>query len=192
MVEYVPFEEGIEVNGATVMSVVDGMGSFKKMALSYLGEAGLTDVVGDTEHWYSQKDWLQAFKRISEKIGTNTLNNIGKKIPENAVFPPEVDNIVAGLGAIDVAYHMNHRNKAGEVLFNPENGEIKEGIGNYIMEKTGEKQVKVTCKNPYPCDFDKGIVHAMARRFEPYSNIIHDEGQCRKHGKDACTFTVTW
>ena len=53
------------------------------------------------------------------------------------------------------------------------------------------------CKNPYPCDFDKGIIKAVAKKFKPKDsvNIIveHDESApCRKKGADSCTYLVSW
>ena len=117
MGSYVVFEEGMEVNGGTIMAVVDGLGTFTLIAQKILAENKLSDIKADFEHWYSQQDWLNAFKTISEKVGINTLYEIGRKIPENAEFPPEIDNIEKALASIDVAYHMNHRNAKGEILF---------------------------------------------------------------------------
>jgi len=188
------FEKGIEVNGTTIMSVVEGMGGQSSMGLQFLEEAGLTDVVGDDQHWYSQQKWLDAFRNISEKIGPFTLLQIGRKIPENAVFPPEIDDIVKALSAIDVAYHLNHRNAAGQVLFDPATGVMLEGIGHYGFEKVADKNKAILeCQNPYPCDFDRGIIHTMAMRFNNWAAVVHDDDKpCRKDGADSCTYVVTW
>ncbi|MFW9917657.1 MAG: hypothetical protein ACFFGZ_18800, partial [Candidatus Thorarchaeota archaeon] len=111
MAQFKAYEKGVEVNGTTIMAVVDGMGAFRRMANVFLTQAGLPDsIVPDATHWYSQQRWLDAFWLISERIGPNTLYMIGTKIPKNAVFPPEIDSIEKGLASIDVAYHMNHRN----------------------------------------------------------------------------------
>jgi len=196
MAQFVPFEDGVEVNGTTIMSVISGMGAFEKMAKKFLTDAGLPEEIEQSEDaWYSQQQWLDAFRLIAKKIGSNTLKQIGKKIPENAVFPPSVKDVTSALQAIDVAYHMNHRNKAGEVLFNPEaNPPFKEGIGHYEYEKVdGKNMAIVTGNNPYPCDFDHGIVMAMGKKFNPTASINHDDGSpCRKNGADTCKYIVTW
>jgi hypothetical protein len=85
------------------------------------------------------------------------------------------------LGSIDVAYHMNHR--GGE-------------IGHYAFTKSTPTTGVVVCGDPYPCEFDHGIVEASARKFAPpkvVASVRHDEAQpCRsKHG-ESCTYHVSW
>ncbi|MFC2137727.1 hypothetical protein ACFLTE_06090 [Bacteroidota bacterium] len=77
---------------------------------------------------------------------------------------------------------MNHRNGS---------------IGNYKYEKTGEKSAIITCTNPYPDDFDKGIISAMARRFKPATssivNVKVDETKpARSKGGEETTYTIKW
>ncbi len=180
MAQFIPFATGVEVNGETVLSVVDGMGSFQERALRILAEHGIINP--QPGKWYSQKAWLDAFRSISEKMGGTTLLAIGRKIPENAKFPPEIDTLEKALASIDIAYHMNHR--GGE-------------IGHYRYEQTGNKSGRMICHNPYPDDFDRGIVDAVARKFKPKDailvNVIHDDSQpCRKKGDDSCTYLVSW
>lgn len=170
---------GTQVNGQTVLSVVDGMGVFKSQALAILKNNGIVDPQPD--QWYSQQAWLDAFQTIAEKLGPSTLFQIGKKIPENAVFPPEINTIEGGLAAIDVAYHMN--NRGGE-------------IGHYGYKSTGPRSAKMECNNPFPCDFDRGIITAMALRFAPNGSppkVQHDNAQpCRKTGGNSCTYLISW
>lgn len=170
----------VEVNGETVDSILDGMGAARSKGLEILARHHIKDP--KPGQWYKQQDWLDSFKEIAETIGPATLNAIGQKIPENAKFPPAIDTIEKALAAIDMAYHMNHR--SGE-------------IGHYTFEKTGEKSGKMTCKNPYPCAFDRGIVEAMAKRFKPktslFAQVKHDDSQpCRTKGADSCTYLITW
>ena len=180
MAQFKAFAPSVEVNGETVLSVVNGMGIYKKQSIEFLEKNGINNP--QPGQWYSQQAWLNAFKEISETIGPKTLFAIGKAIPENAKFPPEIDSIEKGLSAIDVAYHMNHR--GGE-------------IGHYKFESTGYNSGKMVCKNPYPCEFDKGIIESMAQKFKPKDSIMafveHDNSQpCRKKGADSCTYLISW
>ncbi|MDH3346481.1 MAG: hypothetical protein OEM02_00075 [Desulfobulbaceae bacterium] len=180
MAQFNALAMGVEVNGETVLSVIDGMGVFKAQAIKILEENGVTNPTPGM--WYKQQAWLDAFKYIAEEIGPSTLFNIGRKIPENAQFPTDIDNIKEALSAIDIAYHMNHR--GGE-------------IGHYTFESTGQKSGLVTCNNPYPCDFDKGIIESMARKFQPADSIMivvsHDQSaECRTNGGKTCIYKVTW
>lgn len=176
---FVASSSKVEVNGETVYAIVDGVGGFKAKALKILEDNGISDPKAGL--WFSQQAWLNAFKTIAEQIGNSTLYAIGQKIPENAKFPPEINDIHKALSAIDVAYQMNHRNGS---------------IGHYVYEKTGERSVKFTCTNPYPDEFDKGIIVAMAKKFKPpiaNLKVVIDESQpIRMKGGDSTTFLVTW
>ncbi len=169
----------VEVNGETIYSIIDGMGVFKTTAINILKDCGIVDP--KPGQWYNQQSWLNAFKMISEKVGESTLYNIGQKIPENAQFPPEIDNIHKALSAIDIAYHMNHRNGY---------------IGEYKYEKTGERSAKITCTNPYPDEFDKGIIYQMGVKFAPAgANVavkIDSSVQVRSKGSDSTVYHVSW
>lgn len=195
--EFVAFEKGIEVNGQTVNAVVDGFRAFSGMASDYLAGVGIGEKGPDglvhlqPDGWYSQEAWLEAFRRISETVGQSVLFQIGQAIPRNAQFPPFVKDAHSAVQAIDVAYHMNHR-KAGQVMFDPEKGTMLEGIGHYGYERSADgKTIISVCRNPYPCQFDKGIVTAMARRFEAKAVVQHDDkAPCRHKGADACTYLV--
>jgi hypothetical protein len=194
MAQFTALVQGVEVNGETVLAVIDALSTFKTQALNILAKSGINQP--EAGKWYSQQAWLDSFCIISEQVGTATLFLIGKKIPENANFPSHIDNIVAGLQAIDVAYHMNHR-LAGDPMFNPRTGRMMEGIGHYHFEKMAETKARMLCDNPYPCDFDRGIIEAMTTKFKPVNSLLvrvtHDNtAPCRKKGADACTYLVEW
>ncbi|OHD57126.1 MAG: hypothetical protein A2Y33_09380 [Spirochaetes bacterium GWF1_51_8] len=197
--QYRVFENGIEVNGTTVFSIVDGFRNFKIMASKYLLEQGIGEKGSDgvavinKDAWYSQEKWLKAFENIGKEVGSGTLFQIGLKIPENAIFPPWVKDIDTAIKSIDVAYHMNHR-KNNIPLFDPSTGNMKEGIGHYGFERLSSKNMIISeCNNPYPCDFDKGIITAMAKKFELKASVTHlDSAPCRKNGTNSCTYIITW
>ena len=177
-----PFEASspnVEVNGETVLAVVAGMGSFAERAHRILAGHGIQDPKPGS--WHKQQAWLDAFKEISDRLGPATLYQIGMKIPEKAKFPPEIKTIDQALRAVDQAYKMNHR--GGE-------------IGSYEFRPTGQRSAEMVCRNPYPSDFDRGIIHAMANRFKPEGGFVQVEldGSIpnRKTSGEACTFKITW
>jgi hypothetical protein len=196
--QFKAFEPGIEVNGQTVYSVVDGLGSFKTMAYDVLLSVGIgsgskTAYQIVMDGWYSQESWLQAFERIAKDIGDATLKQIGIKIPENAKFPPWVKDIDSAIKSVDIAYHMNHR-KDRVVMFDPNTGKMLEGIGHYGYERITDKKMIISeCKNPYPDAFDHGILTTMAKKFELRASVVHDDSKpCRKNGAESCTYIITW
>ena len=197
--QFKPFEPGIEVVGQTVYAIVDGFGAFSLMAGRFLlaegigqddGSGGAT-IVPDL--WYSQTAWLRAFEKISTEVGDSALLLIGLKIPTNARFPPWVIDIDSAVRSVDVAFHLNHR-KHGQVMFDPDTGNMLEGIGHYGYERSpGRNLITSVCNNPYPCSFDRGILTTMARRFVSGATVVHDDGQpCRKRGEESCTYRVSW
>ena len=86
MAQFKAMAPDVEVNGETVLSVVDGVGAFKSAAHRILSNNGIADP--QPGQWYPQQSWLSAFKEIAETTGENTLYTIGLKIPENAAFFP--------------------------------------------------------------------------------------------------------
>ena len=192
MAQFIAFEDGITVNGQTILSVVNALekAKAKDIALDVLAENNLINI--EDKKWYKQIDWLNTFKSISEEMGETILFFIGKSIIDSAEFPPEIDDLEKGLASIDIAYHMNHQ-KGGKQMLNPENGEKLNGIGSYKVTEVQDNQIKMVCENPYPCDFDRGIITSMSRKFEPLAEVKLDPStKGRKEGKKSSTYVITW
>lgn len=182
MAQFVSFADGVEVNGQTVLAIVNALEAGRATRFKILQKHGINDP--NPNGWYSQQAWLNAFREISEALGVHTLFAIGEAIPENAIFPPEIDNLQKALSSIDVAYHLNHR--GGE-------------IGHYtLMDFNSEKRIAImVCNNPYPSEFDRGIISTMVRKFVPSTSYIYDVQldpfkETRLKGADSCTYIITW
>jgi hypothetical protein len=193
------FEPGIEVSGNMISSTIEGFKRYPSVVMKYLARFGIiSKSQGKPEDlnrdgWYKLDDWLAAYEHIANEVGVNSLYGIGKSVPENAVFPPHISDIHSAIASIDAAYHMNHR-KNGALMFNPETGQMLDGIGHYRYQPVAnERRIICVCENPYPCEFDRGLVSAMAARFEPLARTVHDnEAPCRKKAADSCTLIVSW
>jgi hypothetical protein len=179
MAQFKAFAPNVEVNGQTVLAIVAGMSWSQSEGLKILARHGIDEP--QPELWYSQQAWLDSFSEIAETIGPHTLYQIGTKIPESAKFPPNIISLEQGLASINVAYHLNHR--GGE-------------IGSYQLLNVADNQATMVCHNPYPCDFDRGLIVATAQHFAPSGaavNIQHDTSQgCRKLGAESCTYLIDW
>ena len=192
------FEPGVEVFGASVGAFIDAFKLFPSVVLKCLVKNGIGTMVGknveiDRGRWYPQEAWLAAWEEIATSVGPRACYTIGRQVPKHAVFPPTVTDVKAAIASIDVAYHMNHR-KNGKPMFDPGTGQKTKGIGSYGFEPVrGEKKIKSLCENPYPCDFDRGLIAEVAARFELQSRVVHDDGApCRSKGGSSCTYTVSW
>jgi hypothetical protein len=177
MVHLEPIEKTVEVNGQTVRAFVDGVpGTFEDKALKILAENGIENP--ESDNWYPQGAWLDAFEEVANSIGESTLNTIGTSIPENAEWPPGVDGVVDGIESIDHAYHQNHRGGT---------------IGHYDAEQVDDSTVHVECTNPYPCSFDQGIIEAVSREFSDELVRVDEVGDtCRNDGGEKCVYEVSW
>lgn len=183
MAQFIAFNKNAEVNGETAISVVHVFPEFiKNIGYKILKDNGIDNP--QPGKWYNQQAWLDAFKEISRKFGDNTLFEIGKVIPKNAKFPSEISNLQKALLSIDIAYHTNHR--GGE-------------IGNYKLTSFNEsaKNAVMVCKNPYPCEFDRGLITSMLRSFKSKAAIAFDvvtdtTKPRRKTGADSSTYNIIW
>ena len=180
MAQFVAFAPHVQVSGEAVLAVVDGMGLARQKTLKILADNNIHDP--KQENVVSATELVEPFQQVSETLGEDALLAIGRKIPDTAKFPPEIDCIERALQSINVAYHMNHRD--GD-------------IGIYGFQSTGPRSAQMVCRNPYPCVFDQGIIEAMAIRFKPQDSpavsVRHDDSApCRQNGADSCTYLVTW
>lgn len=178
MAEFISFEPTVEVIGQAILATIAGMGD---AAIPYLKKYQLDDI--KAEQWYLQQSWLDFLKHISQREFNSVFDlvGIGIQIPEHAIFPPDIVSIPTALKVIDVAYYMNHRNGK---------------IGHYHAHTINDNQIDVVCENPYPCDFDYGLIYGMVRRFRSqgvHFSVQHDDNlPCRQKGAETCTYHVTW
>jgi hypothetical protein len=183
MVAYEAFDRDVEINGRTVLTIVEeGMGNFsdayRERAVTALAEEGITDP--EPDEWYPQQAWLNAFETIADELQPHVLDRLGEQIPRIADWPNDFDAVPQGLQSIDEAYQRNHRN--GE-------------IGHYRFEHTGDRTGEITCYNPYPCPFDRGLVRGVAKRYAPMDAFVFIEetgATCRREGDDTCVYTLHW
>lgn len=181
MAQYAAFEPTVEVRGAAVLAVLRGMDVLGKRAAEILARHNMPDP--QREKWYLQQDWLNAFKEISGELGAKSLFDIGKAIPETAEWPEtEIESIQEGLKSINVAYQRNHR--GGD-------------IGSYDYYSLGPRKSRMICQNPYPDDFDHGLITAVANKYKP-SDVFMVEVEIdaglptRTSGGDLCSYIITW
>lgn len=178
MARFKAFAPGVEVSGVSMLALLNGMDTFKRLGVEILAKNGI--VGPDPTAWYRQQAWLDSFEEIAETIGPTTLYRIGRAVPDYVYWPRNVTDIEDGLASIDVAYHLNHRG-----------GEI--GHYRYVPGEPG--RATITSNSPYPCRFDHGVIEATAHRFahgRPVS-VRHDDIKgCRDMGSESCTYEISW
>lgn len=172
-------DPGIEVRGDIAIILIKTLGAFRAMARDLLAERGISNPM--PHRWYPLRSFLESIEEVREKVGPMTVFQIGRKIPELGFYPPGVDDLDEVLPALDIAYKSCHR--GGD-------------IGSYEFAFTGMKSGAMTCRTPYPCEFDRGLLESLSHRFEPESSFAHvrhdDDAPCRQRGGTSCTFLIDW
>jgi hypothetical protein len=192
------FESKIEVHKVSVVSVIEAFKMFPEVPHRILSKHGVGELSPDGRYAPPENDWhpvepiLAAIHEVSNTIGRYKMFDVGKLIPKNVVLPPTLRDIHACIQSIDVHYHLHHR-KNGQVMFNTATGAMLDGIGHYGYTPKEDRRIVSVCENPYPCDFDRGILLGMARLFEPRARVEHvDSEPCRRDRAPSCTYEVIW
>lgn len=183
MVQYEAFDSEVEVHGQTILAVIDEAlarfsETYQTRARDALAANGVENPSPD--EWYPQQAWLSTLEIIAEDLEPHLLDRLGEQIPEVVAWPATASGVEEGLQSINEAYQRNHRGNE---------------IGYYRFEKTAEQTGEVTCANPYPCLFDRGLTRKVAQQHAPIEAFVFIEergDECRRHGADTCTYTVHW
>jgi hypothetical protein len=168
------------VLGASVRAFVSALGFYGPRGLQILAENGIPDP--QPTQWYPLQSYLDAQRDVYHKVGPNTLARIGRRLVQEASFPPALDSIHEALATLDADYHGRHEGT---------------DVGGFAYRRTGDCSCTVEVRNPYPCELDRNVVEELCRRFKPDAVagvfVRHqEETACRKHGADACVLDVWW
>lgn len=189
-------DPGIEVGGSAIGSIIDAFQQYPSIVTKYLVQSGILSGKQsqiDRTAWYPLDKWLAVYHSIAKDVGVNSLYTIGKKVPEYVDIPPHVTDIRSLFATLNIAYHVGHR-KNGVIMFDATTGKTLDGIGKVTCDAPkDERKLTLTFENPYPCEFDRGLIHAFAMRFEAAARVVHDAAApCRKKGGRTCTYVVSW
>lgn len=170
MAQFVQFEPNVEVNGETILASVHSFPSFMQfVAMKILEYNGIKNPCPG--YWYSQQSWLNVIREMSEKYGTNTIFEIGKAVPEKALFPSNIESVDEAIASIDILHKMNHRN--GDA-----------GFYELVDRDYATQKITVHSKTPYPCDYDRGLITAIARKFK--KGVVVEVDQSRLNRSAGC------
>lgn len=137
----------------------------------------------DPDEWYSHVDYLNVFNDLVAEDNNVMfeLVNIGMKILDNAIFPPNVDSVETALGSLNAYYKLNN----------------KDDDGGWDVQIDGQTAI-CTSTTPFPPDLEYGILYAMVRRFVKrgeraiveYQDLSMRTGTKGVHAP--CVYKVSW
>lgn len=171
-----PYPSGIEVSGGNILSMLAAMGPFRKRGEQLLAEQGIRNVTA--EEWYPLEAYVRALETIGERMGPNTLFQIGKQIPDHVMLPPGIDTFEKVAASFEMAFDMNHRGgDAGKISY----------------QMTGDRSVTIVTGTPYPTDFDKGVTQGFFHKLiSTRVNVVEDTSQpSKRNGGETSTFLVS-
>lgn len=153
------FDQKAQVLGEVIMAFLDGFPpTMKDAGLRILERHEIQSP--QPGKLYPLQSLLNAMKEVATLFGANLSFQIDEEIATNVKLPPDIKTLDQCLGAIDVAYHMNHR--AGEI-----------GYYKYVFRGPDGimTRAEMECNNPYPFSFDRGVIEGFAKRFKPSGSV---------------------
>jgi hypothetical protein len=184
----------VQTTGSTVRSVIDCLPVGQDHRRATFKKFGIDSNTNET--WYPLVPLLKTLHDLQATTGGMNLFQIGKAITASAKFPPMKDLEMA-LNSIDIAYHMNHT-LDNKPMFNPVTGKTP-GIGNYNLVQFDATKRKATmiCTDPYPSEFDRGIITQIVRNFRPKDSVkyqvdLDSTAESRAKNGKSCTYLITW
>jgi hypothetical protein len=163
------------VSGGNILSMLAAMGPFRKRGEAILADHGITEI--DVALWYPLRAYVASLRTIGQKMGPNTLLQIGKQIPNHIPLPPGLDTFEKVAGSFGPAFDMNHRGVPPRAI---------------THEMTSDRSALITTGTPYPCEFDRGVIQGFFQKLlGTRVTVTHDEaGGCKNDGSQTCTHLV--
>lgn len=170
------FKRDATVSGGNILSMLAAMGPFRKRGEQILEENGVYSVTA--EGWYSLEAYVRSLRAIGEKMGPNTLFQIGRQIPNHVPLPPGIDTFEKVLASFGVAFDMNHRG-------------ISPGTITFALKNP--RTATITTGTPYPDDFDRGVIAGFFQHLlgvRPMVDTVTSE-PAKSRGGETTTYQVT-
>jgi hypothetical protein len=170
------FAPDATVSGGNILSMLAAMGPFRRRGEQLLEEHGIGNV--QVEEWYPLTAYVAALQAIGQKMGPNTLFQIGRQIPNHVPLPPGIDTFEKVLGSFGMAFDMNHRG-------------AQPGAITYAL--ASQRTATITTGTPYPCDFDRGVIVGFFQKLlSTRVGVEPLEGApCKARGGETCSYGVT-
>jgi len=168
-----PVSPDAAVRGGVIVSALAAMGPFRRRGEKALAEHGI-DVV-DVEKWYPLGSYLEALEAIGERMGPNTLFQVGRQIPNHVALPPGPSSFASVLAAFETLYGSSHRGVPD---------------GAITHELISDRSGRIISATPYPSGLDRGVIVGLFLHLLGVRVIVEEDGECGKEDRGCCAYLV--
>lgn len=175
-------EPAATVDGRLLQAVIDGVvqscGYFETRARKLLADSGL-DTHPEAGTSYSFDRFLDVLETVERTTGPNTLNRIGRAVPELVDWPVHVATVGDALQALNtrhVGYHSG------------------DGAGTYHYTPVETTAGELESTTPYPAAFERGLLEGLGEIFGEESGYIGIEQRAgpKLDGSATKRFELHW
>jgi hypothetical protein len=139
----------VTVHGSIISNILDGLISYGVSTDLIVKNNNI--LCANPDQWYSLNQFSSIFSSFEEEYNQELLMNVGKSVPNNSLFPGDVDSFEDGLLSLNCAYKLNHSC----------------GIdGYYKLLISNRTDLMVICNTAaYSASFNLGILKGLAQKF---------------------------
>ena len=164
-----------EYSGAALQSFVLALSGSQTILDKLLKDAGVEKI--DPEAWYDYDRAISIFYQIEQELGRDAVIEVGRKMIESAIYPPEITSIETLLPALGDWFLLNARGPS---------------VGTITCEFEDEHSAVIDWSARGLCSIDIGILEGACRRYGVKPLIEHAPGGCKDDGALTCIFHVSW
>ncbi|MDC0712895.1 hypothetical protein POL68_30820 [Stigmatella sp. ncwal1] len=170
----------VEVMGNTARTLFGVVGLLEQETRRIITAHGIPALA--QQAWYPLQKLLLCLNDIRSHIGPYTVHALGRHTARHITFAPSVDSFGESLFSLNEVYRMHHRG-SGE-------------IGGFHYQPQSGRSAHVRCDNPYPCEFDQGLLESLFELFPPPESfrlrVTHAPASCRSKAADTCVYHLQW
>ncbi|ADO68893.1 hypothetical protein [Stigmatella aurantiaca] len=171
---------GVEVMSNTARTLFGAVGLLEQETRRIITAHGIPTLA--QQGWYPLQTLLLCLNDIRSQIGPYTVHALGQHTARHITFLPSIDSFGGALSSLNEAYRMHHRG-TGE-------------IGGFQYQPQSVRSARIRCDNPYPCEFDQGLLEALFELFPPQESfrlrVTHAPEGCRSKADCACVYHLHW
>lgn len=175
------YDETAEGSGKYIVAFIENMGEVSSVFEKKTREM-FQEVLGevDAEGWYKNEDIVEAYQRVVDEVGANTMKRGGEKSAEVLPFSEET-NIEEVFDSVLEEHKNMYRNS-----------DMEYPGGKYLYEVDGRSaRLGVDKAYSLPISFAEGFFHGIIKKYGP-DDVVPTFEETDPEGDEKHAWDVTW